>query len=81
MKSISVLGMMSSSDKLWCYNEYGPNSPEGYFVCIKGKDILDIYWDTWKNNCEKKLGKDHPSITEEDCIQDWVVINWAWEVE
>ena len=26
-----------------------------------------------------KFGEGHEYITEENCIYDWIVVNWAWE--
>lgn len=38
--------------------------------------ILEKYYDEW---CErmKKVGRDS-LICEENCIQDWVTVNWAY---
>ena len=27
----------------------------------------------------EKFGPDHEWITEDYCVDDWVVVNWAWE--
>jgi hypothetical protein len=28
-----------------------------------------------------KFGKEHfeANYTDQDCIEDWIVVNWAWE--
>jgi hypothetical protein len=30
----------------------------------------------------KKFGKEHVDKTYnfEDCLEDWIIVNWAWEV-
>ena len=42
------------------------------------KEVLDMYWDYWVSKM-KQVEREH-LISEENCIQDWVVINWAWEL-
>jgi hypothetical protein len=41
--------------------------------------ILEEYWEYWKGRMEQKYGSDYEEITPENCIDDWVVVNWAWE--
>lgn len=43
------------------------------------QEILDAYYDSWKKKMIK-VGKEH-LISEDNCVQDWVVVNWAREVE
>ena len=43
------------------------------------EQILQEYWAYWKRRMEE-VGR-HDLISEENCIQDFVVVNWAWEVE
>ncbi len=41
-------------------------------------DILDAYWDYWY---EAMVRADKRHLVSIDrCIEDWVVVNWAWEV-
>ena len=42
------------------------------------KEVLEMYWDSWVSKM-KQVEREH-LISEENCIQDWVVINWAWEL-
>jgi hypothetical protein len=61
--------------KTYCYHE---PTPEGDSFIIKNEQqILDEYWDYWKEKMEKKYGKDHRLITKENCIEDWSIIHWA----
>lgn len=39
------------------------------------KDILDEYFVDWV----KLMGQTNRPITEDACIDDWVIINYAWE--
>lgn len=45
------------------------------------KDVLDEYWWRWKCAMEKKFGPGHELITEDNCVEDWKAVNWAWEIE
>jgi hypothetical protein len=65
--------------KYYSYNEYtGQEYPE--IVTLSEMQILDLYWDFWKQKMIKKYGeKKFLKYSEYDCIDDWVVTNWAWE--
>ncbi len=43
------------------------------------EQILDEYWDHWRALMELKYEPGHYLINKEQCIEDWVVINWAWQ--
>lgn len=64
--------------KTYCYNEY---SEETDHVVVEKteKEILKDYWDWWYAKMITKYGEDDELITEENCIQDWVTMHWAWE--
>jgi hypothetical protein len=64
----------------WIVNEPGGERGEiNEIRTVTDEEILSEYWDFWKDKMEKKYGVDSPLITKESCIQDWVVIHWAWE--
>lgn len=42
-------------------------------------EILDLYWDYWRQQMYLKYGYDSQLITPQNCIQDWVLLNYAWE--
>ena len=70
--------------RYWCYNspvDNGDDLVEDIVEVISEKEIIDTYYPTWYNSMVKKFGKDHVDATycEADCIDDWVVVNWAWE--
>lgn len=56
------------------------NIVENRVLTYTRQEILDEYWEHWKSRMEKKFGPDSPHINEENCIQDWTIIHWAWEV-
>ena len=44
------------------------------------KEIIEMYWPYWYKQMCKKYGKAHvdSNYTRKDCVEDWVVIHWAW---
>ena len=41
-------------------------------------ELLDQYWDYWSKMMLK--ANKSPLITPKNCIQDFCVVHWAWEV-
>ena len=61
-----------------------------YCTCItrEGMDDVDVltreevlkeYWDYWSNMMRIRNKPEH-LITEDNCVDDWKVIHWAWEI-
>ena len=46
---------------------------------ITEDEILEDYWNYWNERMVKKFGYGHELITKDNCINDWIVVNWAWE--
>lgn len=44
------------------------------------EQILEDYWDHWKRLMDKKWGEGYELTTKEECVKDFVVVHWAWEV-
>jgi hypothetical protein len=66
--------------RTWLIQEPGGERGEIYQVReVTDAEILEERWDWWKEIMEKKYGPGSPLITEENCIQDWVVDNYAME--
>lgn len=72
--------------KHYSYNEYDPESPMadetgGYVVTLSEEEILKQYWPYWYKKMCEKFGKEHvdENYCPLDCIDDWIVVNWAWE--
>lgn len=61
------------------FNEFG-DLVDSTDVIISEQEILDLYWTHWKSKMEIKFGKDSSKITEENCISDWIIVNYAKEV-
>jgi hypothetical protein len=73
--------------RYFCYNEYDPESPlaneeTGGYVMTKSEDeILYEYYPHWHEQMCKKFGREHvdKNYSFQDCIDDWIVVNWEWE--
>ena len=46
-------------------------------------EIREEYYPYWKERMIKKYGEEEFKKTWsfEECLEDWVVVNWAWEVK
>lgn len=66
--------------KIYCYSvwDYMGNDKVAE---ITESEILERYWKFWYDKMAKKYDEGHHLITEENCIKDWCVDNWAWEKE
>lgn len=44
-------------------------------------DIKREYYPYWYTQMIKKFGEEYVNKTYcfEDCLDDWIVVNWAWE--
>lgn len=70
--------------KLYCFNDpiFKGSKIVGNVVQKYTRDgILDEYWIQWKNAMDKKYGPGHELTTEDNCVEDWKAVNWAWEIE
>ena len=54
------------------------DSPEP--IILTEEQIISDYWVYWMNQM-KAIGANEHSITRENCLEDWCIINWAWEIE
>ena len=71
---------MSKEQKLYEYLE-PDDAGNTVYVRMTEEDILASFWDWWKEKMVNKYGEGHELITEETCIEDWKVINCAYEIE
>lgn len=74
--------------RYFSYNEYDPDSPradaEGEYVeTLSEEEIRQQYYPYWYAKMCEKFGKEHVDANYcfEDCLDDWQVVNWAWEVK
>lgn len=63
----------------WKYLELPDKEGDPAVEIIKtDEEILDEYWNYW---CSQMIRvRKSPMMTEENCIEDYVVVNWAWEI-
>lgn len=68
--------------RYYSYNEYVEDPGINSVVTVSEEDIRRDYYPWWYDKMCKKYGKNHVDATYsfEDCLEDWVVVNWAWEV-
>ena len=48
-------------------------------LSITDEEIIETYWPFWKSKMMEKYGSDNYLITQENCVADWIVVNWAFE--
>ena len=68
--------------RYFCYMTTGGERGETYVVeTVSEEDIREDYWPHWYHQMCKKFGKEHVDETYSfhDCLDDWIVVNWAWE--
>ena len=62
--------------KKWLYNELGASTP----ATITEEEIIAIYYNGMKKCILERFGKERAeNFTEQDCIDEFVVVHWAWE--
>jgi hypothetical protein len=67
--------------RYFCYNEYTEDPNANSVVTVSEEDVRRDYYPFWYDKMCKKYGKEHVDKTYsfEDCLDDWIVVNWAWE--
>ena len=62
------------------YGELWPAGEKGMDVSItvNGYWLEQMYYPYWKRKM-REAGK-HELISLENCIEDWVIVNWAWKI-
>lgn len=68
--------------RYYSYNEYTDND-ENEIITLSEEDIRKNYWPYWYDKMCGKFGKEivDRDFCFEDCLYDWVIVNWAWEVK
>lgn len=68
--------------RYYSYNEMGDDG-ENIVVTKSEEDVRKEYWPYWYGRMCEKFGKDRvdDEYCFEDCLDDWYVVNWAWEVK
>ena len=67
--------------RYYSFNEF--DEEKGWVTTLSEQEILDTYWDYWYNAMCKKFGQEvvDRDYSKQDCIDDFVIVNWAWESE
>lgn len=69
--------------RYWSYNEQTESLDDADIVTVSEDEILNMYWAWWYSKMCEKFGKEvvDCDYSKQDCIDDWVVTYWAWEVD
>lgn len=59
---------------------YLSESNEDVTEILSEDQIIESYWNYWSKKMIEKFGENHPEITRENCINDWIVVHWATPV-
>lgn len=49
---------------------------QSIIVTLSEEEIIRSYWPYWS---EQMKNKGYTNLCKEDCLDDWVTVNWAWE--
>lgn len=58
------------------YSDFGERGP----IRILSDEILHFYWKAWSSEMMRRT-KPKEEITWENCIDEWIVVNWAWKCD
>jgi len=67
--------------KRYCFDEYMGEDEPSKRVVVTGGQILELYWEFWKEQMVNRFGEGSELINFKNCIDDYCVVNWAWEVD
>ena len=64
------------------YDPYCKATPlkDGYILIWTENDIIDFYYDFWSKSCKLK-GVPEERITKQECIEQWMIGNWAYKID
>lgn len=67
--------------RYFSYDDYSDDG--GHIVTMSEEEIRKQYWPYWYGRMCEKFGQEHVDKTYsfQDCLDDWIIVNWAWEVE
>lgn len=51
----------------------------GHVVTQTEQEILAVYWPYWSREMQKRHPDSPGLMSAENCIDDYIVVNWAWE--
>ena len=67
--------------RYFCYNEYDEDVNANTVVTKPEEQIIHEYWPYWYGKMCEKYGKEYvdKNYSYHDCLDDWIVVHWAWE--
>lgn len=63
-----------STTEQYCFWD-GPESQHP--TCWSVEQVMNHYWDYWSNAMKERFGED-VHLTKGQCLEDWMIVNWAW---
>ena len=68
--------------RYFSYNEYEEDGL-GEIVTVSEDHIRQNYYPYWRAQVVAKFGEEYASNNYcfQDCLEEWIALNWAWEVE
>ena len=69
--------------RYFSYNDYGDDPSDSFVTTISEDDIRKEYYPYWYDRMCQKFGKEKvdSEYSFEDCLDDFCVVHWAWEVK
>jgi hypothetical protein len=64
--------------KYWKYVTETDDEDQFNYKTISEREIIRDFYEDWKFQ-QQLLGKDETDITEENCIEEWVIYYSAWQ--
>ena len=64
-------------DQIWCYDEPPEEDGKDRHMEYSEKEIL-AYYSPWWNVKMKELGREN-LISDVNCIDDWIILNFAYK--
>jgi hypothetical protein len=67
--------------RYWTIATPHPETDEPVYETFSEKEIFSKYWEEWSAKMIAKYGQEQfdKGWSREECIEDWVTVNWAWE--
>jgi hypothetical protein len=65
--------------RYFSFNDYDDQGV--HVVTMSEEEIRREYWPYWYKKMCEKYGQERVDndYTFEDCLTDWIIVNWAWE--
>ena len=70
-----VATLKTTMTETWCFWDGCEAKSPTYWT---REQVLKYYWDYWCDAMKTRWGPD-VVLEPEACIEDWVIVNWAWK--